>query len=67
MESRGRNKNKNKTEKFVQSIHESKIKVARSPNFFFFNFHFFVNISSFFSFYYIFFIVFIDSEKVLYL
>ena len=56
MESRGRNKNKNKTEKFVQSIHESKVKVARSPNFFF-NFHFFVNIFSFFNLYNIFFIV----------
>ena len=31
----GRNKNKNKSVKFVQSIHKIKIKVTQSPNFVF--------------------------------
>ena len=46
MESRGRNKNKNKTEKFVQSIHQFFFKVTRSQKDFIFDFHFFDDYSS---------------------
>ena len=42
MESRGRNKNKNKTEKFVQSIHKFFFKSNTKPKIFYFDFHFFV-------------------------
>ena len=43
MESRGRNKNKNKTEKFVQSINNFFLKVTLSQKKIIFDFYFFVD------------------------
>ena len=48
MEPRGRNKNKNKTEKFVQSIHNFFFKVTRSQKNFIFDFYFFVDYNFYF-------------------
>ena len=48
MESRGRNKNKNKTEKFVQSIHKFFLEVTQSQTNFIFDFYFFVDYNFYF-------------------
>ena len=48
MESRGRNKNKNKIEKFVQSIHKFFLKVTPSKKKFIFDLYFFVDYNFYF-------------------